>query len=68
MSPRILSRPQPRLCLPIFDARSALSVINVLDSIISAIWTAHGDVIVEMQTDLASVPIAPKPIPDDDGF
>jgi hypothetical protein len=54
--------------LPIFDARSALSVINVLDSIITAIWTAHGDVIAEMQTDLASVPISPRPIPDDDGF
>jgi hypothetical protein len=68
MSPRRPSRPQPILCLPIFDARSALSVINVLDSIITAIWSAHGDVIVEMQTDLASVRIPPRPIPDDDGF
>jgi len=67
MSPRFPPR-QPPLCLPIVDARSALAVINVLDSIITAIWTAHGDIIVEMQTDLASVPTPPKPIPDNDGF
>ncbi len=60
---------RPPLCLPIFDARSALTVINVLDSIITAIWTAHGDTIVEMQTDLARVPThSPVPINDDDGF
>jgi hypothetical protein len=41
---------------------------NVLDAIITAIWTAHGDIIVEMQTDLASVPTQPAPVPDDDGF
>ncbi len=67
MSPK-LSPQQPPLCLPIFDARSALAVINVLDSIITAIWTAHGDIIVEMQTDLASAPSPPKPIQDNDGF
>ena len=60
---------QPPLCLPIFDARSALTVINVLDSIITAIWTAHGDTIVEMQTNLASVPTQPPTLIDDDeGF
>jgi len=67
MSPRTPPQ-QPALCLPIFDGRSALSVINVLDAIITAIWTAHGQIIVDMQTDLASVPTQPPPVPDDDGF
>jgi len=51
------SRKPTALCLPIFDARSALSTINVLDAIITAIWTVHGDMIVELQTDLAKVPV-----------
>lgn len=58
------SRKTAVLCLPIFDARSALSTINVLDAIITAIWTVHGDMIVELQTDLAKVPI-PQPKPKD---
>ena len=67
MTPRI-PRQQTVIYLPIFDARSALAVINVLDSIITAIWTAHGDIIVEMQTDLGRAPTHPLPITDDDGF
>ena len=52
--------------LPIFDTRSALSTINVLDAVITAIWAAHGDMIVELQTDLAKVPV-PQPKPKDPG-
>jgi hypothetical protein len=58
MSPRNL-HPSPIIYLPIFDARSALSIINVLDAIITAIWAAHGDMIVEMQTDLTRCPATP---------
>jgi hypothetical protein len=36
MSPRNL-HPSPIIYLPIFNARSALSIINVLDAIITAI-------------------------------
>jgi hypothetical protein len=56
------SRKTAALCLPIFDARSALSTLNVLDAIITAIWAVHGDMIVELQTNLAKVPVPlPKP-------
>jgi hypothetical protein len=53
------TRLRPVVYLPIFDARSALNTINVLDAIITAIWAAHGNAIVEIQTDLIRVPATP---------
>jgi hypothetical protein len=49
MSPR---GPRAGIRLPPLDAASALSVINVLDALIAAIWRAHGHAIIELQTDL----------------
>lgn len=64
------TRLRPIVYLPIFDARSALNTINVLDAIITAIWAAHGDAIVEIQTDLTRVPATPPAPrnPDDEIF
>jgi hypothetical protein len=53
------TRPRSVFCLPIFDARSALNTINILDAIITAIWAAYGASIVESQTDLTRVPATP---------
>ncbi len=45
-------RPRATIRLPPLDAASALSVINVLDAVIAAIWRAHGHATTELQPNL----------------
>lgn len=58
--------------LPPLDPTSALSIINVLDAVIDALWRAHRDGIIELQTDLdTGAPRAAArraPTDDDDLF
>lgn len=62
-------RPHALVRLPPLDATSALSLINVLDAIIAAVWRAHGDSILDLQADLTTgEPRAPaRRAADDDG-
>jgi hypothetical protein len=69
MSPR---RAHAAIRLPPLDPTSALSVINVLDAVIDALWRAHRDGIIELQTDVdTGAPRASArraPVDDDDIF
>lgn len=64
------TRPRrPIVYLPPLDATSALSLINVLDAIIDAVWCAHHGAVLELTSDLtAESPRAPArraPVDDD---
>jgi hypothetical protein len=70
-----MTPPPPRatIYLPPLDAANALAVISALNLIIDAIWDAHRDAIVELDTDLTAAiarDALPPPVPgeDDDLF
>ena len=55
--------------LPILDTANALSLINVLDALIEAVWRTHGGPIIEIRTDLTTAAAPPRgstPLPADD--
>jgi hypothetical protein len=61
--------PRARVLLPPLDGRTALTIVQILENIIDAIWDTHRAVINEVRTDLTGVPAAPArhaPLDDDD--
>ena len=48
MSPRRRCLRHPRLHLPPLDAACALTLVDILERAIAAIWRAHGDAMVEL--------------------
>lgn len=63
--------PRASVILPALDGRTALTVIQILENIIDAIWDAHRDAINHIQSDLSAAPAPPHrmaPTEDDDLF
>lgn len=56
------THPMLRLDLPPLDAGSALTLVDVLERIITALWAAHGDRMIELR---GLRPARPAPDPDD---
>ena len=56
-----------RIDLPAFSAKDALLVVHILDGLVGAIWSAHGD---DMADELAlqGVDVSDQQCPDDDLF
>ena len=68
MSPRTS---RARVTLPPLDGRTAITVVQILENLIDAIWDAHREAINEVRSDLTTVPVSPLPPPpgeDDDLF
>lgn len=59
--------PRARIVLPPLDGRSAITVVQILENIIDAIWDAHREAINEIQSDLTATQ-PPAPSGDDDLF
>ena len=48
MSPRRRARPHPQIHLPPLDAGYALTLVDIFERAIAAIWRAHGDRMAEL--------------------
>ena len=60
--------PRAHVILPPLDGRTALTIVQVLENIIDAIWDAHRDAIDQLRTDLTAAPATlepPAPLDDD---
>ena len=61
--------PRARVTLPPLDGRTALTVVQILENIVDAIWDAHRQAINEVRSDLTTAPVSPRQLPgEDDGL
>lgn len=74
MKPRRPPLPHPQIHLPPLDAGYALTLVDIFERAIAAIWRAHGHSMAELLELRASARPAPAPepspdpLPDDDLF
>jgi hypothetical protein len=64
-----MSPPPPRahVILPPLDGPTAITVVQILENIIDAIWDAHREAINEVRSDLTTAPVPPlRPPPSED--
>ncbi len=63
--------PRARVTLPPLDGRTAITVVQILENVIDAIWDAHREAINEVRSDLTTAPVLslrPPPTEDDGLF
>ncbi len=67
MKPRRRTRRHAQIHLPPLDAGYALTLADIFERAIAAIWRAHGDRMAELLQLRAAAMRAPKPKPVDNG-
>ena len=56
--------PRARVTLPPLDGRTAITVVQILENVIDAIWDAHREAINEVRSDLTTAPVPSlRPLP-----
>jgi hypothetical protein len=67
MKPRRPTRRHPQIHLPPLDAGYALTLVDIFERAIDAIWRAHGDRMAELLEHRAAARAAPRSEYIDDG-